>query len=253
MGRRVNEAELLRCGLRAGRAIVAGEPFETILTEGLRQTIGADTATLTVWRHRQTELPTMTVSGHGMPPATEIRDWTEKFGDHPYFANLLTTGDPSPYRTSDFLPFHRFRDTAVYRDLLAQYELRYQLAATVAFTNQDLIFIGLLRTLHDFSDREVTAVALVRKIVSAALAYDNEIRAIQSRIEQEPHTDRPKTPTLTERENQVLRLVATGHTNDQTALRLGISTRTVRKHLESIFSKAHVSSRAAAVAWWLRQ
>jgi DNA-binding NarL/FixJ family response regulator len=51
----------------------------------------------------------------------------------------------------------------------------------------------------------------------------------------------------------VLALVAVGYTNDQAARRLGISPRTIRKHLEAIFAKAHVQSRAAAVACWLHQ
>jgi hypothetical protein len=49
-----------------------------------------------------------------------------------------------------------------------------------------------------------------------------------------------------------LALIATGCTDDQAARRLGISPRTVRKHLESVFVKADVPSRAAAVAWWCR-
>lgn len=249
----MNEAELLRSGVRVGAAIVAGQPYETALTEELRRTIGADVVTLTVWHQTRAQLPSVTVSGQETPPAAELNSWTTMFGEHPYFANLLATGDPRPYRTSDFLPFHRFQDTSVYRELLAHHGLRHQLVATLVFTDRDLVFVGLLRTLRDFSDREVTAVAAVRQVMSAALAYDTEVRAIQARIELEPHVERPRVLTLTQRETQVLHLVAAGYTNDQTAMRLGISTRTVRKHLESVFGKAHVSSRAAAVAWWLRQ
>ena len=51
----------------------------------------------------------------------------------------------------------------------------------------------------------------------------------------------------------MLALIAIGHTNDQAARKLGISPRTIRKHLEGVFAKADVPSRAAAVAWWLRQ
>ncbi|GIH19208.1 hypothetical protein Raf01_73800 [Rugosimonospora africana] len=249
----MDEAALLRCGLRASNAIVNDEPFEKILTDGLRHTVGADTATITMWRHTPAGLPSMTVSGQDVPPQGELRAWTERFGDHPYFAHLLTTRDPRPYRTSDFMPFDRFRNTTVYRDLLAQYGLRHQLAATLTFTDQELVFIGLLRSGQDFSDSEVHAVAHVRKMVSAALAYRTEVRTIRAKIGLKPFAEPVRELTLTARENQVLRLVAAGHTNDQAAMRLGVSTRTVRKHLESVFAKAQVPSRAAAVAWWLRQ
>lgn len=52
---------------------------------------------------------------------------------------------------------------------------------------------------------------------------------------------------LTEREVEVLRLVALGLNLRETAARLVISGHTARHHLESIYSKAGVSSRAGAV------
>jgi DNA-binding NarL/FixJ family response regulator len=51
---------------------------------------------------------------------------------------------------------------------------------------------------------------------------------------------------LTEREVEVLRLVAQGLTDAQVAERLVISPRTVNGHLRSIYSKLGVSSRTAA-------
>jgi DNA-binding NarL/FixJ family response regulator len=44
-----------------------------------------------------------------------------------------------------------------------------------------------------------------------------------------------------------MHLVAAGHTNAQIARRLGVSEGTVRKHLENIYGRLHVSSRTAAV------
>ncbi|CCK25754.1 response regulator receiver protein [Streptomyces davaonensis JCM 4913] len=54
---------------------------------------------------------------------------------------------------------------------------------------------------------------------------------------------------LTEREIQVLRLVAAGHTNRAVAAELVISEHTVARHLNNIFAKLDVSSRAAATAY----
>jgi DNA-binding CsgD family transcriptional regulator len=53
---------------------------------------------------------------------------------------------------------------------------------------------------------------------------------------------------LTARQVEVLRLVAQGHTDRQIAAELGLSEKTVGRHLESIFAKLGVSSRAAAAA-----
>ncbi|HWN26427.1 MAG TPA: LuxR C-terminal-related transcriptional regulator, partial [Actinomycetospora sp.] len=54
---------------------------------------------------------------------------------------------------------------------------------------------------------------------------------------------------LTEREVQVLRLVATGRTNRVIAADLVLSEKTVARHLANIFAKVGVSSRAAATAY----
>ena len=53
---------------------------------------------------------------------------------------------------------------------------------------------------------------------------------------------------LTERELEVLRVAAEGETNKGIGLRLGITDRTVKAHLSSIYNKLGVDSRAAAIA-----
>lgn len=53
---------------------------------------------------------------------------------------------------------------------------------------------------------------------------------------------------LTERELEVLQGVALGERSKEIALRLGISERTVKAHLASIYSRLGVDSRAAAIA-----
>ena len=54
--------------------------------------------------------------------------------------------------------------------------------------------------------------------------------------------------TLTERELEVLQAAARGERNKEIAYKLGITERTVKAHLASIYHKFSVDSRAAAVA-----
>jgi len=60
----------------------------------------------------------------------------------------------------------------------------------------------------------------------------------------------PATPPdahgLSAREVQVLRLVASGMSNRDIATELVISERTVARHVQNIFAKLRLSSRAAA-------
>jgi DNA-binding CsgD family transcriptional regulator len=250
----VDETRLLRCGLRAANAIINNEPFVADLAEGLRRTVGADCVCIDVCHDWREQTPVVTLVGEpNTLSAAELDTWMRLYADDPYIVNLLTTGDPRPYRTSDFMTLNRFRQTPVYREVFAQLEMRHLLVMTPRITEQDLVLIGLTRRLHDFSDRETRAFHPLRDLIATALDYQVQVSAIQTKISTHMPAAHRNRLTLTEREDQVLALIAIGHTNDQAARKLGISPRTIRKHLEGVFAKANVPSRAAAVAWWLRQ
>jgi len=55
-------------------------------------------------------------------------------------------------------------------------------------------------------------------------------------------------PVLTDREREILDLVARGLTNAEIARRLFLSDKTVRNHVSNVFAKLQVSDRAEAVA-----
>ena len=54
-------------------------------------------------------------------------------------------------------------------------------------------------------------------------------------------------PELTDREREVLGLIAQGHNNNDIARRLGLSLKTVANHVSNIFSKLQVADRAQAI------
>ncbi|HLD82709.1 MAG TPA: response regulator transcription factor [Candidatus Omnitrophota bacterium] len=56
---------------------------------------------------------------------------------------------------------------------------------------------------------------------------------------------------LTEREKEILRLIALGGTNKEIAQKLGITEKTVKNHLSSIFSTLHVNNRTQAAIYAL--
>jgi DNA-binding NarL/FixJ family response regulator len=53
-------------------------------------------------------------------------------------------------------------------------------------------------------------------------------------------------PSLTERERDVLRLIADGRRNSEIAARLGLSDKTIRNHVSAVLMKLQVSDRTAA-------
>ncbi len=62
----------------------------------------------------------------------------------------------------------------------------------------------------------------------------------------------PSTQLLTARQIEVLRLVTQGKTDRQIASELTLSEKTVGRHMENIFLRLGVSSRAAATAIAIR-
>jgi two-component system nitrate/nitrite response regulator NarL len=60
-------------------------------------------------------------------------------------------------------------------------------------------------------------------------------------------------PVLTDREQQILRLIAAGKSSPAIAKELFLSTATVKTHLAHLYAKLEVSDRAAAVAEAMRR
>ena len=67
--------------------------------------------------------------------------------------------------------------------------------------------------------------------------------------EQSGRASRQLVGSLSDREMQVLRLLAAGKTNHDIAEELFISAKTVARHVSNIFDKLGVSSRTGATAW----
>ena len=83
-----------------------------------------------------------------------------------------------------------------------------------------------------------------------ALRAAPDVAAVGAR--ERPGADPARPGGLTAREVEVLRRVVGGLSNHQIAVELGVSDHTVRRHLQNIFAKLGVSSRAAATAYAVR-
>ena len=76
-------------------------------------------------------------------------------------------------------------------------------------------------------------------------------RVLQGLSQPAPHG--PAADTLSDRETEVLRLVAIGQSNCEIAGRLGISEATARTHVSNILAKLHLYSRTQAAVYALRE
>jgi DNA-binding CsgD family transcriptional regulator len=93
---------------------------------------------------------------------------------------------------------------------------------------------------HEGCDLEIDAARHTFRRLGATVAL--------SRVEQARHDDHQTAGGLSERELQVLRLIASGKTNRSIGDELFISEKTVARHVSNIFNKLGVSSRAGATA-----
>jgi DNA-binding CsgD family transcriptional regulator len=102
----------------------------------------------------------------------------------------------------------------------------------------------------EFTDRERDLLNRARPFLIQA--YRNAIAYSETgRPSAAAMTEALLSRGLTAREAQVLRQVALGGSNRDVALRLGLSDRTVQKHLQNAFRKLGVTTRSAAsaIAW----
>ena len=121
------------------------------------------------------------------------------------------------------------------------------------YNEDDLMLRGLQAGAKGFLLKDTTREMLLDTIHAAAkgeslLSQDimNRLLAHTQSISAKPASKIP--PHLTERELQTLRAAAEGLTNKGIARQLGITERTVKAHLTSVYNKLGVDSRAAAIA-----
>ncbi|MBI3761845.1 MAG: response regulator transcription factor [Chloroflexi bacterium] len=91
--------------------------------------------------------------------------------------------------------------------------------------------------------RAIRAVAGGEAIFSPAVA----VRLMDFFANMRPAMPPQVFPELSDRELEILGLIAQGHKNAESAERLVLSAKTVRNHVSNILSKLHVAGRAEAI------
>jgi len=162
----------------------------------------------------------------------------ENYPDYPLCRYTERTG--SVAKTTDFYSTRQWHNTAMYTDLDRPQGFEHTLTVCLPTALPPTagpgryVGLGLIRGPGlDFSERDRAVLTLLAPHLGQAYLE----------VERRRHP----VPRLTPRQNELLRLLAAGHTNAQIARRLGISEATVRTHLEHIYERLGVSSRTAAV------
>ena len=207
-----------------------GTAFGIDTVDAIVAAIPADEAAYVEWRFGDRD-PVRVARGEDEPPwldealAATCDSYPLRDVDH--------AASAVPLRISDVISRSRFRKSAFYasvmRPLGREHELKLWLPAPPGHARVFELERGPGR---DFDERDRSFLSLLRP----------HLARLRARWERRPHL-----PLLTAREIDVLSLVAQGLTNREVSSRLFISPATVRTHLEHIYDKLGVRSRAGAV------
>ncbi len=130
-----------------------------------------------------------------------------------------------------------------------------QIIVLTSYHEDEYIFPALRAGALSYVLKDIDPDELADTVRKAARGESVLHPRVASRVVQELRGTRKDTPNpftdLSDRELEVLRLIADGHTNAEIASRLILSEKTVKNHVSNILSKLHMLDRtqAAAFAW----
>lgn len=120
------------------------------------------------------------------------------------------------------------------------------------FEDDDTVFSAMRAGARGYILKGTDQAELLRAIQAAASGealfspgIANRMIGYFSRLENS--ADQQAFPELTEREREILTLIASGMNNTQITERLVLSQKTIRNHISNIFSKLQVADRAEAI------
>jgi len=137
--------------------------------------------------------------------------------------------------------------TAIERLRVEQPEVAVVILTT--YNEDDLMVRGLRAGARGYLLKDTGRATLFNTIRAAARGETLLLPDVMARVLAHTEAPHPAGPlALTEREHEVLQAAAQGERSKEIAARLGITERTVKAHLTSIYNKLGVDSRAAAIA-----
>jgi two-component system nitrate/nitrite response regulator NarL len=124
-----------------------------------------------------------------------------------------------------------------------------------AFTEPELAYKTVAAGARGYLSKESSRQAVcdaIATIAGGGTAFAPEVQAgLAAEIQERERTG--GAPQLTDREREVLHLIADGLSAPEIGKRIHLSTTTVKSHLHSLYEKLGVSDRAAAVAEGMRR
>jgi DNA-binding NarL/FixJ family response regulator len=125
--------------------------------------------------------------------------------------------------------------------------------ALSAYDDEDYIMELLATGAAGYLCKEEAPETIVEAVRGVARGEEGWFsRRVTARMASAARKQQQTPVTLTEREEEVLKYLAEGWTNQRIAAQLTVTERTVRFHLTNLYDKIGVASRAEAVSWVMK-
>ncbi len=215
-----------------------------VMLPALADLIGCDIATYQEMSPEPHRLGTYTEYPAGSLDPAAVAVFEAHIDEHPLVTHKRATADGGPASISDVMSRQRFRRLGIYSEYFRHVPTDDQIAFTMpGVTDGQVVGIALSRSEQDFSRADSAVLRSVVAPMRNALRRSGRRHRAQGAVAAEPEG----LADLTDRELQVLQMAARGRTNLAIARAIDLSPRTIAKHLEHIYRKLGVTSRAAAV------
>ena len=220
------------------------EEFAHAGVQGLKRLVEAELTTLSICAldtgHRRvvSDVP-------GAIAPREIAAFDRHFDDHPLVREHGRNCTAGTRRISDIVRQDDFRRTPLYDEYYRAIGISHAMAVPIHLDSEQLVSFVFNRTRRDFDDRERSRMDLIRPHLGDLYRMNRAVD--DARAAWGVPRVRPPAGPLTGREREVLQWLAGGKTDKDIGAILGISPRTVHKHLQRIYEKLGVETRTAAV------
>ncbi len=195
-------------------------------------------------------------------PESLYRAYGEYAFQNPLMARYIETLDGRPYRFSDVISPAALHELELYEQVYRPMGVEHQMAFTLPATPGRILAIALSRGDPDYSDDERDLIERARPFLIQAWRNAVEHTALRDELAGRPPPRQLaegmplgelRDMGLTQRQAEVLALVSRGRSNRDAGAMLGISERTVQKHLEHCYRVLGTPGRSAAaeVVWSL--
>jgi DNA-binding CsgD family transcriptional regulator len=177
-----------------------------------------------------------------------ISAFDRHFHEHPLVCAHGRNRHAETRRISDLVPAAQFRRSGLYNDYYRLIGISHAMAVPIHVERSLLVSFVFNRAGRDFDERDLARVEVIRPhlgdLYRMTRAVD-DARAAWGVPAAAPPS--PSSASLTSREREVLHWLAGGKTDRDIGDILGISPRTVQKHLQRIYAAFGVETRTAAV------